>query len=289
MSLISFSRDKFIPSDEVSLNVRSNFLSIARGYQVFTFFKTVNNGKPVFLDDHINRVFSNANDMKMNISHSKEDIKSLVFETLEKNDFTKSECNVMIILAGTVPDDNSGLTSSSYVDLFIITSPIKVYPASSYENGISLGLYEYERIDAEIKTPFTYYSGVKAQQMHVKNGEFDEVLYTSNGSILEGTTFSFFAIKDDVVLTPKADGRILGSVTRKNLIRIMQTHQIKSLEESISTDDINNFSEAFIASANRDLIPVVKIDNIDISDGKVGSTYHKLMSLYQKEVIKNTI
>ena len=94
MSLISFSRDKFIPSEEVSLNVRSNFLSIARGYQVFTFFKTVNNGKPVFLEDHINRVFSNAKDMKMNISFSKEDIKSLVFETLKKNDLTKNECNM---------------------------------------------------------------------------------------------------------------------------------------------------------------------------------------------------
>ena len=289
MSLISFSRNKFIPSEEVSLNVRSNFLSIARGYQVFTFFKTVNNGKPVFLEDHINRVFSNAKDMKMNISFSKEDIKSLVLKTLKKNDLRKNECNVMIILAGTIPDDNSGLTSSSYVDLFIITSPIKVYPVSSYKNGISLGLYEYERIDAEIKTPYTYYGGVKAQQLHVKNGEFDEVLFTSNGSILEGTTFSFFAIKGDVILTPKADGRILGSVTRKNLIKIMHNHQIKFLEESILINDINNFSEAFIASANRDLIPVVKIDNIDISDGKVGSTYHKLMSLYKKEVINSAI
>ena len=48
MSLISFSRDKFIPSDEVSLNVRGNYLSVTRGYQVFTFFKTTNNGIPVF-------------------------------------------------------------------------------------------------------------------------------------------------------------------------------------------------------------------------------------------------
>ena len=67
MTLISFSRDKFIPSEEVSLSIKSNFLSIVRGYQVFTFFKTINNGNPVFLDDHINRVFSNANDMKMKI------------------------------------------------------------------------------------------------------------------------------------------------------------------------------------------------------------------------------
>ena len=70
MSLISFSRDKFIPSDEVSLSVRENYLSITRGYQVFTFFKTTNNGLPVFLDDHIDRIVGNAQAMKMNLSYS---------------------------------------------------------------------------------------------------------------------------------------------------------------------------------------------------------------------------
>ena len=289
MTLISFSRDKFIPSEEVSLSIKSNFLSIVRGYQVFTLFKTVNNGNPVFLDDHINRVFSNANDMKMKISHSKEEIKLLVLETLEKNDFSKGECNIMILLAGTTPYDNSGLISSNFVDLFIITSPIKVYPPESYEKGISLGLYEYERIDAEIKTPYTYYGGVKAQQAHVQNGKYDEVLFTSENNILEGTTFSFFAIKNNKVITPKADGRILGSVTRKNLIRVMQEHQIDYIEEPISVEEIDNFSEAFIASANRDIVPVVNIDNHTIGDGKVGLIYKRLMSLYQKEILKNTV
>jgi Branched-chain amino acid aminotransferase/4-amino-4-deoxychorismate lyase len=142
---------------------------------------------------------------------------------------------------------------------------------------------------AEIKTPYTYYGGVKAQQAHVQNGKCDEVLFTTENNILEGTTFSFFAIKNNKVITPKAYGRILGSVTRKNLIRIMQEHQIDFIEEPISVEDINNFSEAFIASANRDIIPVVSIDNHIIGDGKVGLIYNRLISLYQKEILKNTI
>ena len=123
MSLISFSRDKFIPSDEVSLNVRGNYLSVTRGYQVFTFFKTTNNGVPVFLDDHIDRIVRNARSMKMNLSFSKQDIKDLVYKTLEKNNLSNGECNVMIIFAGKAPDDISGLISSQEVDLFIVTSP----------------------------------------------------------------------------------------------------------------------------------------------------------------------
>ena len=289
MSLISFSRDRFIPSEEVSLNVRGNYLSVTRGYQVFTFFKTTNNGVPVFLEDHIDRIVGNAKSMQMNLSFSKEDIQSLVYQTLEKNDFSKTECNVMIIMAGKAPDDISGLVSSEAVDLFIVTSPIKKYPKESYQNGISLGLYEFERIDAEVKTPYTYYGGMKAHRSLVHEGSFDEVLYTSKEEILEGTTFSFFIVKNDIVTTTKLDGRILGSVTRKNLLRLMDFYQVNHCESKITIEDLKTSSEAFIASANRDLIPVVSIDNHNIGDGKIGPKYKKLMELYQEEILNITI
>ena len=289
MSLISFSRDRFIPSEEVSLNVRGNYLSVTRGYQVFTFFKTANNGVPVFLEDHIDRIVGNAKSMQMNLSFSKEDIQSLVYQTLEKNDFSKTECNVMIIMAGKAPDDISGLVSSEAVDLFIVTSPIKKYPKESYQNGISLGLYEFERIDAEVKTPYTYYGGMKAHRSLVHEGSFDEVLYTSKEEILEGTTFSFFIVKDDSVITTKLDGRILGSVTRKNLLRLMNLHKINHSESKIKIEDLKTSSEAFIASANRDLIPVVSIDGHMIGNGKIGPKYEELMQLYQQELLNITI
>lgn len=289
MSLISFSRDKFIPSEEVSLNVRGNYLSVTRGYQVFTFFKTTNNGVPVFLDDHVDRIVGNARSMQMNLAFSKDEIKNLVYQTLEKNDFSSTECNVMIILAGKAPDDISGLVSSQEVDLFVVTSPIKKYPKESYLNGISLGLYEFERIDAEVKTPYTYYGGMKAHRSLVHEGSFDEVLYTSKKEILEGTTFSFFIVKDDSVITTNLDGRILGSVTRKNLLRLMNLHKINHFESKIKIEDLQTASEAFIASANRDLIPVVSIDGHTIGNGKIGPKYEELMKLYQQELLNITI
>jgi branched-subunit amino acid aminotransferase/4-amino-4-deoxychorismate lyase len=289
MSLISFSRDKFIPSEEVSLNVRGNYLSVTRGYQVFTFFKTTNNGVPVFLDDHVDRIVGNARSMQMNLAFSKDEIKNLVYQTLEKNDFSSTECNVMIILAGKAPDDISGLVSSQEVDLFVVTSPIKKYPKESYLNGISLGLYEFERIDAEVKTPYTYYGGMKAHRSLVHEGSFDEVLYTSKKEILEGTTFSFFIVKDDSVITTNLDGRILGSVTRKNLLRLMNLHKINHFESKIKIEDLQTASEAFIASANRDLIPVVSIDGHTIGNGKIGPKYEELMKLYQQELLNISI
>ena len=241
------------------------------------------------MEDHVDRILGNAQALKMNLPFSKQDVITLVYQTLEKNDLSDTDCNVMIIFAGKSPDDISGLVSSQEVDLFIVTSAIKKYPQESYQNGISLGLYEFERIDAEIKTPYTYYGGMKAHRSLVAEGPFDEVLYTSKNEILEGTTFSFFIVNNDSVMTSKLDGRILGSVTRKNLLRIMDLQKINHKETVISINDLKNASEAFIASANRDLIPVISIDNQLIGNGKIGPMYKKLMALYQEEISKITI
>ena len=89
-------------------------------------------------------------------------------------------------------------------------------------------------------------------------------------------------------MTSKLDGRILGSVTRKNLLRIMDLQKINHKESVISINDLKTAKEAFIASANRDLIPVVSIDNRLIGMVKLDDV-QKLMALYQEEISKITI
>ena len=69
----------------------------------------------------------------------------------------------------------------------------------------------------------------------------------------------------------------------------MDVQNIDHSESVISIDDLKSSSEAFIASANRDLIPVVSINSNQIGDGKIGPVYNKLMSLYQQEILKISI
>ena len=283
MKHISYARDKFIPTDEVNLNVIDNFLSVVRGYQVFTFLKTVNQGKPVFLDHHLDRVLDNAKSMNMIVKQSRNEIDQLVQETLNQNSFDTMECNIMILLAGTTPIDSSALITDMPIDLFIIVTPIKIYSSKSYKKGISLGLFEYERSHGELKTPFTYFGGLKAQHAVVRDTDYDEALYTSNNMVLEGTTFSFFGIMDDgTILTSSADGRILKSVTRLVLLDILKKQQLNIVESDLSIEKVLKCKEAFIASANRDVIPVVSINGNIIGDGLVGDDTKSIMSLYRE-------
>ena len=285
MSHISFFNGKFIPTNDVSLNLLDNFLTVVRGYQVFTFLKTTNQGQPIFLDYHIDRVFNNVDKMKMKTEESKESVRNLVFETLSKNDCSSQECNIMITFLGGKTGDSSGLIAAGPSRLLIFITPARKHPEEFYVNGISIGVIEHARSNADIKSPMTYGPALLAQNTLAKDGAYNEILNTDQNRVLEGTTFSFFIVKDDgVVVTSKADGSILSSITRLALIGIFKDNQMSIEERDLTLDEVYQSKEAFIASSTRDVIPVVSIENNAIGDGKIGNTTKKIMDLYQLEL-----
>jgi len=273
---ISYTQEGFTPTEEVSFNFSKNYLSIVRGYQVFTFFRTMNM-KPIFLDDHLDRIFSNALSMHMEVPFSKEELKQKVFQTLEHNKSSLNELNIMILFAGTTALKYSPLSTDQPIDLYIIISPVKEY-SQEYLSGVSLGLFEYARNMGEVKAPFTYFGGILGEHQLVKTKKFDEILFTDQGLILEGSTFSFFAVKGSQIITPPTDGKILESVTRKNVIQSC-LDGFEFEERPILVEEISSFDEAFITSANRGVVPVLKIDGSLISSS-VGSVTSSIKERY---------
>jgi len=273
---ISYTQEGFTPTEEVSFNFSKNYLSIVRGYQVFTFFRTMNM-KPIFLDDHLDRIFSNALSMHMEVPFSKEELKQKVFQTLEHNKSSLNELNIMILFAGTTALKYSPLSTDQPIDLYIIISPVKEY-SQEYLSGVSLGLFEYARNMGEVKAPFTYFGGILGEHQLVKTKKYDEILFTDQGLILEGSTFSFFAVKGSKIITPPTDGKILESVTRKNVIQSC-LDGFEFEERPILVEEISSFNEAFITSANRGVVPVLKIDGSLISSS-VGSVTSSIKERY---------
>jgi len=273
---ISYTQEGFTPTEEVSFNFSKNYLSIVRGYQVFTFFRTMNM-KPIFLDDHLDRIFSNALSMHMEVPFSKEELKQKVFQTLEHNKSSLNELNIMILFAGTTALKYSPLSTDQPIDLYIIISPVKEY-SQEYLSGVSLGLFEYARNMGEVKAPFTYFGGILGEHQLVKTKKYDEILFTDQGLILEGSTFSFFAVKGTKIITPPTDGKILESVTRKNVIQSC-LDGFEFEERPILVEEISSFNEAFITSANRGVVPVLKIDGSLISSS-VGSVTSSIKERY---------
>ncbi|MGO9568588.1 MAG: aminotransferase class IV, partial [Desulfomonilaceae bacterium] len=62
---------------------------------------------------------------------------------------------------------------------------------------------------------------------------------------------------------------------------IAERPEIKIREVPVTLEQLPSFSEAFLASTTRNLLPVVRIDDMLIGNGMPGPRTHVLMGLFQ--------
>ncbi len=108
-------------------------------------------------------------------------------------------------------------------------------------------------------------------------GIYEAFLVDVQGGILEGLSSNFYAIKDSQLFT--ADDGVLAGISRKIVFEVC-TGIISLRLQTPQLSDLPHFSEAFLTSSSRGIIPVVEIDSQVIGDGRVGVMTKKLQKAY---------
>ena len=70
------------------------------------------------------------------------------------------------------------------------------------------------------------------------------------------------------------------SMKRKFVLQLCKENGIEVVQGEMKRDDLKSFSEAFITSTTKEVCPVVRVDDTQIGDGKVGPVTQKLIELF---------
>lgn len=280
--MLSYANGRYVPSNELSLPVLGDPVGTFRGFRIFTAARTI--GDRVFrLDDHIERLFSSAEKLCMELSHSKDELQGIIEEIVSKNSSREGDLLLEIIYSGGEAGENK-LAPKGPALLYILVLPLKPPPEKWYQEGINLASYPYQRQFPEVKL-LNYVAGVVAHQTVVKRYQAQEALFVSPDDrriVLEGTTFSFFAVRGGVVATHPLDGKILPGITRRVVLELAEQEGIEVKEDYFSYDDLKDVDEAFITSSTRNVVPVVKVDTAVVGNGIPGEITKKLMNVFSE-------
>lgn len=110
-----------------------------------------------------------------------------------------------------------------------------------------------------------------------------EVLFVYDGEILECATSNIFIIKNKTLITPNEN--ILKGITRKVVLELADG-KYKIEERPVGEDELKTSDEIFITSSFKDIVPIVKVDDFEVGNGKVGEITKDLMARF-KEYIAN--
>ena len=258
----------FIPEEKAMLPVRD--LSILRGYGVFDFFRFCN-FQPVFLNDHLDRLFFSMSGLRLDIKPDKNKLEELVHELIQRNSIPDGGIRITVTGGssenGYLPEKPSLVITQHNFDE---VSPVQ------FNNGIHLASYAYQRQLPQIKSS-DYLMGIYLQPW-LKAREADDVLYVDKGIISECPRSNIFIFNKSGELCTPVNG-ILQGITRKQVLQIAKSHY-PVVEKDIILDEVYEAGEVFITSTTRQVLPVRSIDGRPIGTGQFPVSSH-ILRLYQ--------
>jgi branched-chain amino acid aminotransferase len=258
MSKLVYLEDRFVNIEKANISILD--LSVQRGYAIFDFLRLIGN-HPLHLDDHLNRFFYSAEQMRLQVPKSREEIKQIIHELIWENDIPGSGIRVQLT-GGNFSDDNEFFNPL----LFISQAPFPTPPAGHFENGIRLASYEYQRQLPHVKS--TDYLMSIWLQPYLSERSADELLYHFGGMITESPRSNFFIVSQDDKLVTPATG-ILKGITRMKVLQLAS--EVYTIEErAVSIEEAVGAREAFITSTTKQILPVTQIDNRKIGNVSCG-------------------
>ena len=91
-----------------------------------------------------------------------------------------------------------------------------------------------------------------------------------DGTVLEASRANVFAVRDETLVTPSLDGRILPGVTRMRVLELARSIGIATCEEPLSRDELLAADEVFLTGSVRGIEPAESLDEMPLpGSGKI--------------------
>jgi D-alanine transaminase len=115
-------------------------------------------------------------------------------------------------------------------------------------------------------------------------GAYEALMIDGDGFVTECGSTSFFIIRDDEILTRTLSNDILPGVTRRTIIALCELKGFKLSQTRFTLEQALDADEAFISCASSYILPVVQIDDREMSAGKPGPVTLQLRDIYLEYV-----
>jgi branched-subunit amino acid aminotransferase/4-amino-4-deoxychorismate lyase len=254
------------PVHETTMQI--NDLGFLRGYGMFDYFQTYN-GRPFQWDMYWTRYERSAKSLNIPNPIGKDEAYGVVMELLEKSGL--SNCAMRFVLTGGYAEDSISVTKPN---LLIISEDTHPSPRSEYEEGISVMSHEFVRDIPDVKS--TDYKHLIILRDKIKAAGATDVLFHKDGEVSELSRSNLFIFKGDSLIT--SDKNVLNGITRQTLIDLAKPH-FNVEERTVTLDEVLNADEIFTSSTTKRVLPVTKIDEHVIGDGKMGDKSRFLLNL----------
>jgi branched-chain amino acid aminotransferase len=253
----------------------------------------VADGRPVFLDLHLDRLWEGATALALDIGLTRAQLAERIDALLQANAMTGDGVHIRLMVT-------RGPKSTPYQDPRMSAGPATVVLIAEHkdplpatvERGLSLFTVHVRRAAPDTLDPklnaHSKLNDITACIQAYTAGADEALMLDPQGFVATCNSTHFFIVtRDGEVWT--SDGRYcLAGITRANVLEVCRRHDIAARETTFSLTDVYSAAEAFVTGTFAGVVPVRQVDGRRIGTGQRGPMVQRLQSLYA-ELVRNDV
>ena len=242
----------------------------------------------IHLDDHLDRLFSGAKSIAMDIGVSQHEIAEALQKTINVNDMD-SDVHIRLIVSRGIkktPYQHPKVTLGK--PTVVIIPEYKKASEEIKKVGLTLATVKTKR-DHSIQDPRInslskhncIAACIEADQLGVDEG----LMLDPHDFVSTCNSTNFFIVRGEEVWTSTGE-YCLNGVTRGSIIRLCKEYDIPVYEKNFNVEDVHTADEVFVTGTFAGVLPVISVDGKIIGNGTRGSITESLQNWYALDIEK---
>ena len=282
----AYFKGEWMPFSQVKIDPMDRGFTV--GDVVFDVARTFN-GKSFRMEDHIQRLYRSLKFVRIDPGLSAKEMLDISEEVVQRNDHLRAEVGDFTITQFVTRGPGSSSRSAGPPAVCVKVAPIGFGRfADLFKDGAHGVItrtrsYPVESLDPKVKN----YSRMNFNLADLEAADVDPeawpILTDADGSLTEGTGYNVFLVTDGVIRTP-GDRNILQGVSRGMVFDLARQLNIPLVEEDLQPYDLYTADEAFFSGTSPCILPVSKVDQREIGDGRPGPIVQQPLSAWSETV-----
>jgi D-alanine transaminase len=266
---------KFLPIEQATVSVLDRGFIFGDGvYELIPVYSR----KPFRLNEHLSRLQHSLDGIRLLNPHTEKQWTDLVKHIIELNQYD-DQYLYLHITRGVAQRDHTfphGVTPT----VFMMSSPLLTPPEELLTSGASAITAQDNRWGrCDIKTT-SLLPNILLRQFSADEHATETILLR-DGLLTEGAASNVFIVKNNQLLTPPKDHRILPGTTYDVVLELAVTHDILHAIRDISELELRAAQEIMLTSSTKEILPVTQLDKQPVGNGVPGPIFQQLNQYYQ--------
>ncbi|MXY41170.1 MAG: D-amino-acid transaminase [Rhodospirillaceae bacterium] len=275
MSRLAYVNGRFTRHRDAAVHIEDRGYQFADAvYEVIA----IQNGRFVDEEPHLDRLERSLGELRMAPPVGRTALRHILRETVRRNR-VRNGIVYMQVSRGVARRDHAFPAHRD--SSLVVTARSTVPKSSARAGGVSVVTTEdirWKRCD--IKT-VGLLPNVLAKQRAAEAGAYEAWMVTPDGDVTECTSANAWIVTAgrEVVTRPPTHA-ILNGITRRTVRAIAEREGYTVVERVFSLDEAQSAAEAFLTSTTSHVMPVVRIDDMPVGEGRPGPLTSALQAHY---------